>query len=130
MRSYLIKYIGGIAVLTLVCLVAGHYVIHNVLNAQLGIIFPISVVLMFTVSVVMQVLLARSNEVKAQAFVRSYMLSTTGKLFIYLAFMMTYALKFKERAVAFIIAFFVLYIIFTAYDVMVSSKYFGRNQTK
>lgn len=126
-RTHLIKYSIGIVVLSAVAFAGGHYVLHNVLNANIGMIFPISVVLLLVVSIIVQALLTRSNDAKPQAFIRSYMLSSSGKLFLYLAFMMVYALTHKDRAVPFILTFFTLYAIFTMYDVITSSKFFGKN---
>lgn len=127
MQRYLLKYSIGLALISMVCIAGGHYIIHSVLNAKLGLIYPFSVVLLFLISVAVQIILARSNKIKAQAFIRSYMLSSSAKLFLYLAFMMAYAISHKDRAVAFILAFFVLYVIFTAYDVVMSNRFFGKN---
>lgn len=126
-NTHLVKYIIGLAILTVVCIVAGNYILHNILNANIGMIFPISVVMLFALSAAIQVLLTRANNNKPQAFIRSYMLSSSGKLFLYLAFMMVYALTHKDRAVPFILSFFALYAIFTMYDVIMSSKFFGKN---
>lgn len=90
-------------------------------------IYPISVVFLFVVSAGVQALLTRSNDDKPQAFIRTYMLSSSGKLFLYLAFMMVYALTHKDRAVPFILAFFILYAIFTMFDVIMSNRFFGKN---
>lgn len=126
-RTHLVKYSVGLLVLATVALVAGHYILHNVLTANIGMIYPISVVLLLIVSIAVQALLTRSNDAKPQVFIRSYMLSSSGKLFFYLAFMMVYALTHKDRAIPFILSFFTLYVIFTMYDVIMSSKFFGKN---
>lgn len=51
-------------------------------------------------------------------FVNVYLATTTVKLLLYLAVLMTYSLMFLTDAVNFIISFFVLYVIFTAFEVI------------
>lgn len=51
-------------------------------------------------------------------FVNVYLGSTTVKLLLYLGVLMTYALMNLSDAVNFIISFFVLYVIFTVFEVI------------
>lgn len=51
-------------------------------------------------------------------FVNAYLASTTVKLLLYLAVLMTYALMNLTDAVNFIISFFVFYLIFTIFEVI------------
>lgn len=51
-------------------------------------------------------------------FINVYMAATTVKLLLYLAILMIYALNNLHDAVNFIISFFVLYIIFTVFEVI------------
>ena len=49
-------------------------------------------------------------------FVTRYMLITTIKLLSFLAILFTYALLVKEDALAFLLSFFVLYLIYSAFE--------------
>lgn len=55
-------------------------------------------------------------------FVNAYLASTTVKLLLYLAVLMTYALMNLTDAVNFIISFFVFYLIFTIFEVIELTK--------
>jgi hypothetical protein len=50
-------------------------------------------------------------------FVRAFMANSIIRLFLYLAVIIGYALTYKNDAVNFIISFFILYIIFTSFEV-------------
>ncbi len=51
-------------------------------------------------------------------FINVYMASTTVKLLLYIAILMVYALNNLHDAVNFIVSFFILYLIFTVYEVI------------
>jgi F0F1-type ATP synthase assembly protein I len=53
-----------------------------------------------------------------QKFVNVYMANTTIKLLLYLVILMVYSLNFLHDAVNFIISFFVMYLIFTVFEVV------------
>lgn len=51
-------------------------------------------------------------------FVNVYLANTTVKLILYLVILMVYAMNYFSDAVKFIISFFVLYLIFTVFEVI------------
>lgn len=53
-----------------------------------------------------------------QKFINVYMANTTIKLLLYLVILMVYSLNFLNDAVNFIIGFFIMYLIFTAFEVV------------
>lgn len=53
-----------------------------------------------------------------QKFVNVYMANTTIKLLMYLVILMVYSLNFLDDAVNFIIGFFIMYLIFTVFEVI------------
>jgi len=55
---------------------------------------------------------------RPQQFVTRFMLITTIKLLSFLALLLVYALLFKEDAMQFLLSFFVLYLIYSAFEVM------------
>jgi len=55
---------------------------------------------------------------RPQQFVTRFMLITTIKLLSFLALLLVYALLFKEDAMQFLLSFFILYLIYSAFEVM------------
>jgi len=73
------------------------------------------------------------NKVKYKtttAFQSAYFGLTIGRFFIYLAIIITYLYFFRENSKAFIINFFILYIIFFFFDIRVTLKQSGIKNTK
>lgn len=65
-----------------------------------------------------------------KGFVNFYMLGTAFKLFLFLGIIIIYALLHRDRAVAFISTFFVLYLFYTVFEVGVAYKTFSRNDIR
>jgi len=55
---------------------------------------------------------------RPQQFVTRFMLITTIKLLSFLALLLVYALMFKEDAIQFLLSFFVLYLVYSVFEVM------------
>jgi len=64
---------------------------------------------------------------RPQQFVTRFMLITTIKLLSFLALLLVYALIFKEDAMQFLLSFFVLYLIFSAFEVIAVMNLNKRN---
>jgi hypothetical protein len=62
--------------------------------------------------------LAKSSERKINSYINRFMLVTFLKLMIYMAVLLTYVFTHKEDAVNFIISFFILYVAYTAFEVL------------
>ena len=55
---------------------------------------------------------------RPQQFVSRFMLITTIKLLSFMVLLLIYALMFKDDAIQFLISFFVLYVIYSAFEVV------------
>jgi len=64
---------------------------------------------------------------KPKAFVRIFMLQTTLKLFLYMAFIVGYLFFYRQHGVPFIVHFFVVYLIFAIFDVSLILKFVRKN---
>lgn len=126
-RAHLKKYATGIAIITLVVAIGGYFVLSMVLKSPVATIFPFITLFVAGVTLGIHIMLVRKVSGKPNLFVNTFMLTNTGKLFAYLLFMVVYALAFKDQAVAFVISFFGLYIIYTFYDVTASNNFFRKN---
>lgn len=55
---------------------------------------------------------------RPQQFVTRFMLITTIKLLTFMGLLLVYALLFKEDAIQFLMAFFVLYLVYSVFEVV------------
>lgn len=60
----------------------------------------------------------KKTEKAPSKFIQAYLANTTIKLILYMAILFVYALNYLDDAVNFIISFFVLYVIFTVFEVL------------
>jgi hypothetical protein len=80
-------------------------------------IFPYLLAFFIVVSIVVYHFMLKAIEKRPARFVNSFMLATMLKLFAYMTLMITYALINREEAMAFIVTFFILYVIYTIIEV-------------
>ncbi len=64
----------------------------------------------------------RAIELRPRQFVTRFMLITTIKLLSFLALLLVYALMFKDDAVQFLLSFFVMYLVYSAFEVIAVMK--------
>ena len=79
--------------------------------------FPYLLGFFMLASVVVYHFLLRALEKRPGRFVNTFLLTTMAKLFIYLGAMITYALFNRDDAMAFIVTFFIMYIVYTIVEV-------------
>lgn len=81
---------------------------------------PFLFVFFFAATLMVHYILLKVSEKKTSGFINFFMLVTFGKLLFFLSIILAYALLNRDDAVPFIIAFFLLYIFFTAFEVTLS----------
>lgn len=69
-------------------------------------------------TLVLFLLLSRSLEGRFSRFVNTYMIATVLKLLLMIIILVVYVILNKQDAVAFLITFFIMYILFTAFEVV------------
>lgn len=84
--------------------------------------FPFLVIFFITSGIIIFHLMARAVEKRPTMFVNMFLLTTTLKLLVYMAVMITYALLNKDDAKPFIVNFFVLYLVYTIIEVLALLK--------
>jgi hypothetical protein len=77
----------------------------------------------FGVTTIVHYLLLKEGKKRAQKFVNSFMLSITAKLMIFFTVIIAYAFTHKTEAAAFIVCFFIMYLIYTTFEVIEILKY-------
>ena len=78
---------------------------------------PFLFVFYYACSLLSFILLSRSLEKKFNRFVSVFMLTTTVKLFLFIAIMIIYAFINRKDAVSFLLNFFILYLFYTVFEV-------------
>ena len=126
-RSQISKYAIGLAALTIVAGGIGFYVFNNILQSPLVNVLPFLLLFMFLVTLGVHILLVRAVNKRPALFVNRFMGASSAKLFIYLIIMVAYALLNKAVAVPFVLTFFILYIVYTFYDITMSNRFFRNN---
>lgn len=122
------KYATGLTILLFVVGFGGYAVMQYGLKSPIAYLFPVLTLLVYLVTLVTHMILFQANTERPQKFVNMYMLSSGFKMFLYLIIMMVYAFLNKDKgtAVPFVLSFFVLYLIFTVYDVRAGRKAFNK----
>jgi hypothetical protein len=64
----------------------------------------------------------KAVSLRPQQFVTRFMLITTIKLISFMVLLLVYALMFKDDAIQFLISFFVMYLIYSAFEVIAVMK--------
>jgi len=90
---------------------------------------PFLYVFFFAATLIVHYILLKVSEKKTSGFINFFMLVTFGKLLFFLTIILAYALLNREDAVPFIIAFFILYVCFTAFEVTLSLTQTKTKQT-
>ena len=90
---------------------------------------PFLFVFFFAATLVVHYILLKVSEKKTSGFINFFMLVTFGKLMFFLTIILAYALLNREDAIPFIIAFFILYVCFTAFEVTLSLSHTKTKQT-
>jgi hypothetical protein len=74
----------------------------------------------FSVTLIVHLILLNVSQKKTSGFINFFMLLTFGKLLFFLTIILVYALLNRSDAVRFIISFFILYVFYTAFEVVLS----------
>jgi len=114
------KYQHFILRLTILSLALG--VLVFILNWLLpsGIISPATpylIILFYLITAIVHYVLLRITALNPRKFVGYFMLATSLKLMNYLIVVVVYVFYVKEGILSFILTFFILYIIYTAFEV-------------
>jgi hypothetical protein len=79
---------------------------------------PFLFVFYYACSLISYILLDRSIRKKINRFISVFMLTTAVKLFLYVAVMIIYAFVNRKDAIPFLLNFFVLYLVYTVFEVI------------
>jgi hypothetical protein len=106
------------AILAVIALILHFVVPADIIHATLPLLF----LLFITVTVLVHYLLLRSTNYSGSKFVSFFMAATFLKLFLYLIIIILYAFLIKKDVVSFILSFFILYMLYTSFEVVMILK--------
>jgi len=84
----------------------------------------------FSVTLIVHLILLKVTEKKGSGFVNFFMLLTFGKLLFFLTIILIYSLLNRTDSVRFIISFFIIYVFFTAFEVVLSLMHTRKYNSK
>ena len=93
---------------------------ENYFTPVLPFLFPF----FFASTVLIYTYLIKNSEQKFNRFANRFMLTTFVKLMLFIAVLLCYVLTHKPDAVPFMLSFFILYVAYTAFEVIAMLKYF------
>lgn len=115
------KYLQFIIRLTLISLILlGAYFIlkGNLGPAILVPAIPLLILLFYFITALVHFALLRITELNPRKFVSYFMVATFLKLMNYMIVIVVYVLTVKTGILAFVLTFFILYLIYTAFEVV------------
>lgn len=120
MKLNYLAFLKKLIIYTLILAVAGFGVTLLLPDNYISPTLPFLYVFFFSATLLVHYVLLQVSLKKASSFVNYFMLMTFGKLIFFLSIVMAYALLRREDAAQFIIAFFILYLFFTVFEVIQS----------
>jgi len=120
MKLNYLAFLKKLIIYTLILAVAGYGVTYLLPDNYISPTLPFLYVFFFSATLLVHYVLLQVSMKKASSFVNYFMLMTFGKLIFFLSIVMAYALLRREDAAQFIIAFFILYLFFTVFEVIQS----------
>ncbi|MBN3035296.1 MAG: hypothetical protein JW861_06895 [Bacteroidales bacterium] len=87
---------------------------------------PGIILFFYVTTVLVHWILLKASHSRFERFVNWFMLLTVGKLILFLTLILVYSLINREDAVAFILAFSVLYVAYTLFEVITSLRMAGK----
>ena len=91
-------------------------------------IFPFQIGIIALVTIFSHLKLMDARQKNARGFSTVFLSTMMIKLLIYMAFILGYLLVDKTNAINFVLTFFVLYLVFTAFEVREISIFLKKNQ--
>lgn len=116
-KTYM-RFLKTLALVTIIVVLAGILVFAIIPSWYYPPVFPYMMGFFVITTMGVYYLMLKALEKRPARFVNLFLLTTMLKLFVYLIFMVVYAILHREVAIPFIVSFFVLYLIYTMVEVI------------
>jgi hypothetical protein len=118
-NSFIIQLLIFTVLLGLIYLGLKQFLPENYLSPVLPFLLPF----FFSATAIFYNYLVKSSEKKFTSFVNRFMLTTFIKLMLFMAVLLIYVFTHKDDAVPFILSFFILYVLYTVFEVVALLKF-------
>jgi len=122
MDAELLKYIRKLMVYTIILALAGYTATLFAPSRFLSPAVPFLYIFFFSVALIHHFLLIKSIRSNPKRFINRFMILTFSKLLLYFSLIVSYTLFARQDAIAFILAFVVLYLFYTVFEITHSLK--------
>ena len=120
MKHKYIDFLKKLLIYTFLLAVVGFLIAYFLPKQFITPTLPYLFFFFFSVTLIVHLILLNVSQKKASGFINFFMLLTFGKLLFFLTIILIYALLNRSDAVRFIISFFILYMFYTAFEVVLS----------
>lgn len=120
MKLNYLAFLRKLFIYTFILAFIGYGIIYFLPEQYVSPTIPYLFVFFFSLTLLVHYVLLQVALKKAVSFINYFMLLTFGKLIFLLTIVLIYAFVRREDAVPFIIAFFILYMFYTAFEVVQS----------
>ncbi len=86
-------------------------------SAMQGIPKELMIAVLFVITGISHFIITKTKEKSPQIFTRAYMGTSTARLILYSVFILVYCFGHRDVAKVFVLVFFVLYIVYTIFEV-------------
>jgi hypothetical protein len=120
MKLKYIAFLRKLLIFTILIAIAGFFIAYFLPPQYISPALPYLFIFFFSVTLIIHLILLRVSEKKTSGFINYFMLLTFGKLLFFLTIILIYALLNRFDAIQFIVSFFILYVFYTAFEVVLS----------
>lgn len=115
--SPLKKFIVQGIFITLLFAVIGYFLFTGVFNPYYQVILPFVLLFIFLFTTVIHAILLKTARKKPKKLVNRFLMLTGLKMMIYLLIMIIYLIISKQDSVPFLLTFFIVYLVFTIFEI-------------
>ena len=124
-RNY-ISFLKKLTIFSLLLAIPGVIAAYTLPSEYITPTLPFLYIFFYSATTVVHYLLLKISLKKPTAFTNYFMLLTFGKLLFYLTIVLAYIILYKDDAKPFVVSFMILYLFFTAFEVVQSLKQTGQ----
>lgn len=118
MSPKFLRFLLRLAIFTLFLAIAGALLYRVLPEGTMTVLFYPLLLLFFLVNLGVHYILLRVTKLSPRKFVSYFMLTTFGKLMLYIILVFAYLLTRPADVMQFVISFLAMYILFTAFEVV------------
>ena len=127
-RNYII-FLKKLTIFSLLLAIPGVIAAYTLPSEYITPTLPFLYIFFYSATTIVHYLLLKISFKKPSAFTNYFMLLTFGKLLFYLSIVLAYILLYRDDAKPFVVAFLILYLFYTAFEVTQSLKQTTQKET-